>query len=67
MIITGEDSQETASAWPQNFHDHIVIVAISRANEFPEEFHVASSVDHPNSVLDLITARVRDTLCNPGC
>ena len=65
MIIAGEDSQETASAWPPNFHDHIVIVAISRANAFPEEYHVASSLDHPNSVLHLITARVRDTLRNP--
>ena len=64
MRIAGEDSQATASAWPPNFHEHVVIVAISRANTFPEVFHVASSVDHPQEILYMIKSSVRDTLLN---
>jgi hypothetical protein len=56
------------SSWgfPRDFHDHVVLVAVSRSREFPQDFRVVSASRHPASIIQLIESTARDILSNAG-
>jgi len=52
--------------FPQDFHDHVVIVAVMQSREFPHVFRVISSQSHPDSIIRVIQSAVRCILSVPG-